>query len=796
MLIIMAFSAKSFFQDYFYNHYFSKYNDIDFYLTYNEYSNRRFFSIRELMKNTEIIEEFSYIAPFFETLAILESNDGQLDYVNTISASSVKDLKKIADIPEHISVIEAQEILISQTISEKYRLKRGQQINLRIGNNTIPYTIIDIIKENGLFGKQSVFVNKDYLLTYFWELWGITGINPQDNKNFNNKVYFSLRDKTQNRDLQEKILNLPAYNTMIIKDTVDLDLVTESVTKYGSIFSLLFFFIIFGVILVTQSTISVIFEERKTNIGVFKILGSDKYFSFMSVIAEMFLYLAPGAIIGTVLTKIIVDAGLNYVGSTMKFRFYPVHLLMGICFIVFLVFFIYLINYLRIRKTTLIKLSREGQSFKYVGLRYPLLIFGFCAAAYLSNKQFNFIVDYKYLGLFNIIVAFALIFSLARILILLLKTFVKHKNIHNLFTLISIDNLYRNKIIRKTVTVSLISFILVILLVGINVYINKSLAIYEDSLKIDYAITNIMNNYDDKFATMKENNNIVALDKGFLFTHTKIHELSTDIRYHMSLKPENLSDYLNIYLDENTKHILSATETPYVLLPIKYKYVNNLKINDTVTLYLNKTYNNEIFYIGGFIDEIDEVIISNFQALGKYHDLTPNVIVCKSSLTKAELISLYGGDLSYVIDFKQMLAKEIHLAKQVTGYSSFIIIIIVVCFILTIFNNSMMELTELSPLYSRLKILGAANKTLSKIIIWENIFLIFSMTIPILLFFPLVATNIKYLLLFYQTFNCIIIRKKEIIFGSIISVIIYSISYIFYLYKVNKINDTDVLKEY
>ncbi|MDF2700715.1 MAG: hypothetical protein K0Q49_2278, partial [Haloplasmataceae bacterium] len=271
-LSILTFSTKTFLTQYFYREKIETYQDIDFYLTYDQNSNARYFSIRELANKMDIEKEFKYIVPFFQMNSIMEINNNTLNYVN-ILATSLEDFKKVTNISNSYTQLNQNEILITSTIGKKYTILTGDTIYLKLGGEEVPFKVIDVIDDNGLFRDNNVFIDKDSNIKYFLKSFGMEDLNPIFTKNIYNRVYFSLNDDSKKEEIKKEILDIPQYKNYLLIDTINNELIEESVTKVASILFLVFTFILLSVVLVLQSTLLIIFEERKPQIGVTQILG-------------------------------------------------------------------------------------------------------------------------------------------------------------------------------------------------------------------------------------------------------------------------------------------------------------------------------------------------------------------------------------------------------------------------------------------------------------------------------------------------------------------------------------------
>lgn len=795
-LSIAAFSTKPFLNEYYYHYYFSKYKDIDLYLTYDENSSVRFFSIRKLIKNINIEEDFNFIASFFETASLIEVNDN-LTYVK-ILASNIESLKNVNHkVPKDLTNINANEIIITTDISEKYNVNKNDFINMYIGSEIIKFKIIEVVENDGLMYGETVFIDKDSYISHFLNISGNTTLT----KNIYNIVYLDLKDNNKIPLIKEEIKSISYYEDLniTIKETINIDLVEDSASNFGPLFYLAFIFIIFALILVLQSTLTLIFEERKTQVGIVKILGGNNSFAFTSILIEFFIYAIPAVIISYFLGNIIVNSGLKYIGSSLRYVIPIKNTIYATIFVLIGIIIITSYNYVKILTASHIKLSTtEKTKYKEKPLLY-LIFFIISAILLILTKYFKLNIEVK--ALFNIILAFIIIFTISKLLLSSLKHFLKYHKQKNLFTLLSPNILSDNKIIKQVINVLLISFIIIIFLTGLRDYGIKRGDSIKENINIDIAITNIINNMDTTYKDIQEKENVSTIDKAILYKNVYLKEFDAVFWYHISVDADKINEYFNISISKETKNLLNDKHTPYILLPKKYQYIYNVNVGDKVTLAINNSYDKEEFYIAGFFDlGISEFIFTNLNVLDKYQEIKPNSLLINFKNYHQgfyhDFMKFYNKNMHQVINFHLIIEKMINLFHQIMQYLIYILIIMIICFMLTIFNNSILQFNYFKTLYSRLRVLGCSYNKLVRNIIYELIVILIIIFISIMIMLPIINKYFHYLLLFFNSYEYIYMTVKPIFIGFLLAIIMYLISYLYYFYQLKKLDYSNILKNY
>lgn len=786
----------SFLFNYFYDDLYSQYEDIDISISIDENSNSRYFSITHLYDNIDK-QKFNFVSPYFEIKTLINLKDSQ-NYVNVL-ASSLETLKSVSDI-NNINSIKANEVLITKTISQEFNINLNDEISLKIGTNDINYKVIGIV-ENGIMNEYTLFIDKTANINYL-----LKAMDPKlENlpsifvKNLYNKIYIGLKNNQEIDTVLEDISNIPAYNNLVVEKIINIDRINEHVLRNTSILYLVFAVIIFAVLLVMNSTTSVVFEERKKSFSTVLLLGGNRRFIFILFICEVFILILTSSISSIFITNLIYKTGLLYIDSNLKFSLSNKDIIIGLSTVSITLFIITIFNFIKVSKQSSLQLG----SYKISNQKRnrTIIIVGFIILITCMLIYYKFIeelISYNYSALVKL--SFCIIFGYLfyQICLILLERIYKNKR--TFFTLISIDTFKSNKVMHSTIHVLLISFAIIILLISSNSFVKDKLNENVNSVKADFAMTNISSNYDYTYENLVNNEKVKNVDKAYFYSNTKLKETNSIFLYHVSLDPDSIDDYFDFMIDEKTLMKLNDTNTGYVILPNKFYYANGYRVNDKITLELNKEYNNEEFIIAGFYNfKVEDYVITNIYNYKKYQSLKPNSILLNSSIEKNQLknfiIENYSYTHFYLMDFDEMILYYNTRIEKMVDYIVYIIFIIIVCFSMTIFNNSALLFSQMKSLYSRLSILGASKIKLVKNIILESSLMLFLVILSIILISPIFSINIKYLIIFFGSFVDINVKRIDIINGIVISSGIYLISYIYYLLKLYKLDIINVLKD-
>jgi ABC-type antimicrobial peptide transport system permease subunit len=792
--ILLFFSLKPFVYDYFYHNIERKYGSTDFILTYDQNSNARYFSIRELEYKFDNEDDFEFLAPFFEVKTLLEAPNDEQFYVN-LMASDIEEFKKVITLPDSLTNIKENEVIISKSFSQSHQVKENDWIELQIGEELLPFQVIKIVDDNGLLQKNTVLIDKNSNLHLLLKSMGVN-INPKFTKKIYNVVYFSLKDNNNSSDLKSEIKSINDYQNLVIKDTYNFDRIDDLTNRVTSLMFLTFTFILLAILFVLHSTLQAVFRERKTQVGVMRILGGSEKFSFSVILTEILLYLLTAYLTSLFLTNLIVEKGLESVGSTLNYHIDQEAILSSLVILIVVVFLLIIFNNFKIKDVPVVGLSRWSSQYKPKNhkLYFYYLIIQLMFLVLVLNIN-DIPIQYQSLLKFSLLIGILL--TLTRVIMILIIYLLRFKTV-KLFNLFFIKNLKDEHAYSAIMNILIIAFCLMVLLVSTNAYIKKHTEDIYSNIPVDYALVNVVHNYDLTELKLNSNDQIENVNQAYLLRDVKVDEINTVFEYSISMDVNYLHHYLDFNLDDTMIERLNDPTTPYVILPDKFQYIDNLKIGDEVTLHLSPTYSNEKFKIAGFVDiGVQDILITNIHRLGYF---PPNAFLMNASddqkALKQDLIKTYSKDLYYVLDFEELMDDTVSQIEEMTVYFSYLIQIVILCFIITIYNNLLFVYLKMKPLYSKMIVLGCSKKRLIMNYLMQNLILISVVSISVLIVFNALAKQIPYLLLFVGTYQNVSFTTLNYLWGISIALCVSFLSFITIIYKINQQTIVEDLKYY
>ena len=150
----------------------------------------------------------------------------------------------------------------------------------------------------------------------------------------------------------------------------------------------------------------------------------------------------------------------------------------------------------------------------------------------------------------------------------------------------------------------------------------------------------------------------------------------------------------------------------------------------------------------------------------------------------------------YIYDFQKDLTKLTGDMLRATQYLTFIISIIILCFVLAIVNHSSLLLGQMKDNYSRLFVLGYSHQKMRKILIVESLVIFIIILTSSLLSYILIANQFNRFILIFGEYENIQLTNHSLYLGVLFVFIVYVLIKIIYVFQVERIHPSEVLKLY
>lgn len=168
---------------------------------------------------------------------------------------------------------------------------------------------------------------------------------------------------------------------------------------------------------------------------------------------------------------------------------------------------------------------------------------------------------------------------------------------------------------------------------------------------------------------------------------------------------------------------------------------------------------------GFYESQITEIIFTNLYYLQNNHTIFPNAIILNAydkENVKRFLIETYAKEMYYIIYFHELVENDLQLMVNLNSYFTYLILILITSFLITILNNALLEFTNSKNILARLRVLGISIKKLLSLLISEKVIQFIFTIVSLLAIINTVKESLPFLLLFYGTYQIFDFTIKSI----------------------------------
>ncbi len=755
-----------------------KYEDIDIVISYDEYSSSRLINRRTF--EDEYDDYTSYSLSFFNLDVLVDI--GEPKYVRMMS-SLPHEFEVLVD--DDVLILE-NEVIITKSLSEKFDLSIGDSFNFVILDNHFTYTVGDIFQDVGQFSGDAFYMDKQILMSALYDV---------NLPNLGNILYINTHNESEIAILYDLLEGNESYDNYSITLTVDWDVIEDRANELVSMFLAIGIIVIIAVTLVLGSLFPIISKDIPKQIGVVKTLGGDKSFVWRVYLFQWLIYSFISFLIGVLLSLTVVNIGLSV--ARIK-GFIPLNMPSIIIALFAISIYVLLrarISYLNECKKSGIALSKGERYQKYIPHDICVIIAAFI---FVIEIVFNFL-SLEYHALVLVLTSVYLTFNLLSYsLIIISKRLIKKRK--SLFSIFQVKYLQDNKNLHHSLRVLIMSLIALIMIFSFRLFMDNQLTEIHNVMTYDLAVSNI---YDLDQDLIEEINtyDVDNSTPSALYRNTSItvgDGVPEFCRYIVSL---NFSEYDNYFGNDiygfDDKYL--DNEEVYIILPKNYEMIYDLKVGDVVIVDVNYLMEDVPMYIGGFLDtDFDNFAYTNisevdaYQALAKYNTILLNSTE-KDDLY-VDLINDYSGRMYYIINPDLYFESLISDVVSVLNFFSVFTLFIVFCFVIIIFNNTVLIFNSLKTDLAKIKSLGADKSIFLKSIMKEYGLISLLILIIGLLEIIILSDNIRYLVLFTNYYKDITATYTTTFIGCGLVLIVLLISYIYYMYNISNLKIIEQIK--
>ncbi|MGD9887409.1 MAG: FtsX-like permease family protein [Bacilli bacterium] len=773
MLGLMVFAMRDYLIDIFTFEYEEQYQDIDLIVTYDNYSSSRIVNSRTIKE--QYPQYFSFTATFFNLHSLVKTDN--ISQYTQILSSSLAEFERVVKFD--VNALNPNEMLISQSLATKLNVNKSDYLYLEIDNQDLSYLIKEIIPDQGLFKGDVVFINKDELFER--TVWS-------SSPNLGNFIYLNVKSEYSLNDVKELLLNDINYQDCLIYEAIDNNQILVS-AKYNTSIMLGMIIVIFlAMAMVIKSLFPLLFRDFSQQLGVIKILGGNNHFAFHIWVLQFIIYFAIAIPLGIGLANLFMNIGAKVyqVNTYIGIRFLPI-LLTLLLFLSFMTWQI-IHQFHRLTKQNALTLTADRKSEHQTSEIIYLVCF---ALLLIINVVINPLPRFQALFTTVLVIGFSFTFisSLLRFFPLL---FTKKQSF---FTIFSIKYLSQNKITHNSLKVIFISLVVLAVSLTMSSMFKSTQRKATEEIELNYLMTNIYDYQNSLKEDIIANFTIDNISDGIIYqdvTMAFANDKERLLKFVLSINPMEIDHYFNYQFLDDSLISLQDSSKLSVVLPYQFEKIGAVKKGDFISLYLSQSIPQAIFEVVGFYENYSEgIAFTNLHLSDQYqsepiinslfiNSFDPNI--------QKDLIKKYSNKIYFIFDAQSLFLNEVDRLVAIADFLSFIIWVLIGCFVLVIMNNSLLVFYSLKADYAKIKILGYNNRELFVNIIKEIVVLMilafFASFVNVMIVFQLFPSLLVMVGYYFQYQYSI----SAVLWYLLIGILVFSISYLYYFLKIRKMN--------
>jgi len=799
--MLLASTIPTFFRAFFYGQLEEQYQEIDLKVTVDFTGDTRIFQSRGF-SDESLSDVVVDVIPFFEIDLLIETSNDHRFYAHLFS-STLQQFRKISNkLTFNQSTLAADELIITRSIARDFGLNLQDEIVLHSNDLSRTFRVVDIIEDGKMFKGYSIYLDKSVSLNFFLESINpsLASLNPIFLTHIHNTVYLDISDDISLDEAITMIRQNPSYSSLKYTPTIDPNFVDQMMNRNISVFNMFVSVIILSVLLVLYTTILIYFEDKRKMFAVIDTMGGKKVFSLSIVLFELFIFFIGSFLLAIISSNLIISFGIKFLNSPIAYSVPLINILVVCGISVVLLVLTIWIFFKNFNQSAIIQQTKDQGEEQRSHLLSQGVISFFSIALYVV-LDINFLKEATSFlrAPFQILLSLMFLLSFGSFLITLVtKIFTLRKKTY-LFIL-HLKVMLNKKAFFQYFSVLLISSLSLYLLVLANDYMVIRREAYEEQYELEYIVTNIFRDFEQTYEEIRTNELVSHASKVGLFQDVPLLNHKDAIRDVVSINPSDIEYYFNIEISQDMLNNLHH-DYPVILLPVRYQKLFGFNVNDSVVLNMNTDYPNVSFVIGGFYEkQLGNLAFTNISDIPEYSSLKQNAIFVNSAddsiALKHMLLDAYSNQFIYIIDYQKIVSNLSVDMIKATEYLNGIIIIILLCFVLSIINHSALLFGQMKNVYGKLYVLGYTYKRMFLLQLYESMFFLIILLIATFISYLMIGTRLENFIIFFGEYEPVRITYSSILWGSLLIIALFIIIKWIYVYRTKSIQIQDVLKVY
>lgn len=760
------------------------YQDFDMEIGLDQYSDQRFFSIRDF-NESEIDAQIATYHPFFE-FTVLSSSKGEQTYVD-VYASSIANLEKISDRDIAIDTLLDNEVIVTHSYAKEYNLDVHDVITLYASDQQKTFVVKEIVEDQYLFSGHSVFIDKDASLAFF-----LASLSPSLEgfpqillKNLYNHVYIDIDDTSTYQTLYETLQSYDDFEYLSIHEIYNEVEINKSVSKMTALFQVVLWIVFATILLVLSTTLKVFAYDRQKLRSTLHLLGAKKTSSFLMLCCELGLIILMSFLAARLATHSLIRLGYQYLGSTAQYvlSFQTLlYTLLGIIMITIITFYLHQRKFNDTKDVWLLNMSvdeKEVSIKKDILMLMVFVLIFMIERAYLEHQQFAILISvFAIVGMLYVgtNVSVYLILWLSKrfsiLYMLIKKSLNKRQFYHLMMTQLTI-------------------YIVIFLLVFAVAHLNRRTDAFINETKFDFIVTSITGDIQQIYMDLDDHLLVSDITQFDQYRFVEINTNNQYIETLISIDPNVIDTYFNVDIESQVIESFQDQSIPKIILPRLYEEVHHMEVGQVLYLKINENYQGIEVEIAGFYEkEAIEIAFINLYAFDAYAPITNDQLMINTTdktTLKSELLETYGPKMVLITDYEEEVITPLSQdMKLVRNYLIYIIIFMMGSFIISLFNHyTMMYYQEVYD-DSKLHAIGFSKREIIIYLIKSQLMICIGLMLASTIIFYMFMQILPDVITLFGVYERIILTPHIVVMGLLLHLGMFSVLAVYQIVLIKK----------
>lgn len=730
---------------------------------------------------------YDYYAGFFWLNTVMKSNIGELS-VDVLAGSS-EDLNNF--IGTNLGYLQYNEVIVTQTVAEELSLQVGSYIEIYIGSTLEKYIVKTIVEDEGIFSNKTILLQSNYLLKNHSESLVGVSLDNLDEVSIVNRVFINLKDNI-NKDSFITALNNSAIGNLVIKEPTNVETQQANIdliigVVYGGLSV-----VIASMLFVLISIINLRLQNMKNEMGIIETIGESKSYIFKVLLVEIIIFSLLGVFIAYLMCDVIYQLEfLLFFGRIgMEYEFDLLFILLTLGLILLTAICCVIHCYRKVSKVNIIDLAKNKQfehvsSFKTIVIINVVLLLIFILKIVFLD---DFLTARGY-ALFTVILTIIFGISLVSLFLKIVAKIVKFGPVFNHSFL---KNLSLNRTKHNSLKILLICLFGITMAFSLIHTLNEEITKIENGFNIDTALINVSGYEKSMIEDLKTLDGVNNVCPGIFYQDVITPDQEHSFKMLFSCAIEESKTFMNFDIPENVINEFKNPNKKYIVVMDNFLKVTNYQVGDVLTLKIGENIVNYEILAGV------NICFQQFAYTNDFYitDTTPNALIIdnnyedNAAMSEFNLVirTKYGTSMNYLLNCRETIEDLFSRFKMALSVVYVVLGIIILSFLLTIINNTILIFKEMKYELALLQILGITPGYLNKMIIQEMFISFLVILIPYIYMTISLYSVFGGFSLIFGYYIELKFSLLLLLLSFILGIGMFIISYIYYFIGVKNIN--------